>query len=430
VLDYLYEARGDVFENIFARSWSLLSDHAKRVLMAMPIFATSASKEAIEAASDVHTWDLDEGLGQLVEMSLVEVSGRLEEQQRYSMHSLVRAFAKEKLGREPGLEEAYHLSAARYFLDHFEPYTGYRNWLGYRGHPKIAMDLENLLAIREWCWTKGNWNLVLEFQRLLSRFLDAQGAWHQRLQLGQQALHAAEHLRDEAAKLKALLEDMGWTHQRLGDHQRAKDLAQEALHIAETMGDIFYIARSYSLLGAISRYEQDYASASRFFQEALETAKVESTDDRDRRLIASLNADLGRVAYEMGRLNEAKQLFEYARGELEEVGDESRLAMVLCHQGDLASDQGDADRAKSFYEEGLSMSQKTGRLSYVARALLGLARVGKKTGNLAQALSRARQAREINQRLGTERWIDEANQLVEQLEQAVAERESTTDEEN
>ena len=74
VLDYLYEARGDIFENIFARSWSLLSENARRVLMVMPIFATSASKEAIEAASDVHKWDLDEALGQLVEMWLVAVS--------------------------------------------------------------------------------------------------------------------------------------------------------------------------------------------------------------------------------------------------------------------------------------------------------------------------------------------------------------------
>ncbi|MFQ5988089.1 MAG: NB-ARC domain-containing protein, partial [Dehalococcoidia bacterium] len=97
VLDYLYEARGDIFENIFARSWGLLSENAKRVLMVMPIFATSASKEAIEAASDVHKWDLDEALGQLVEMWLVEASEELDEaRRRYSIHPLTRAFAGAK----------------------------------------------------------------------------------------------------------------------------------------------------------------------------------------------------------------------------------------------------------------------------------------------------------------------------------------------
>jgi len=43
VLDSLYEARGDIFENIFARSWGLLGESARCVLMVMPIFATSAS---------------------------------------------------------------------------------------------------------------------------------------------------------------------------------------------------------------------------------------------------------------------------------------------------------------------------------------------------------------------------------------------------
>jgi tetratricopeptide (TPR) repeat protein len=429
VLDGLYEAVGFIFEYMFDRSWDLLTDHARRILMTMPIFVTSASKGAIEAASHVHTWDLDEGLGQLVEMSLVEVSGRLEEQQRYSVHPLVRAFARAKL-RESKLEEAYHLSAARYFLDYFEPYAGYRNWLGYRGYPKMAMDLENLLTIREWCWTRGDWALVLEFQRLLSRFLDAQETWHQRLQLGQQALQAAEHLKDEPARLKALLEDMGWTYARLGGdyYQRARDLAQKALQIAETLGDAFYIARSHNLLGTISRYKRDYEPASEFYEKALKTA--ESMDDRDRRLIASLNADLGCVAHKIGQLDEAERRFEYARDALEKLGDESRLARVLCYLGDLASDRGDAERAKSFYEKGLSMSQKTGRLFYVAEALLGLAKVEEGTGNFTQALPRAQQAMEIYRRLGTERRIKEASQLVEQLEQATAEQESTTDEES
>jgi tetratricopeptide (TPR) repeat protein len=421
VLNSLYGAIPDIFESMFGRLWEMLTEGTRRILMVIPIFATSVSKEAIEATSEIQKRDLDEGLGQLVEMSLVEASGRLEEQQRYSVHPLVRAFARAKLREEPGLEEACRLSAARYFLEHFAPYTGYRTWLGYQGHSKIAIELENLLSLREWCWTRGNWALVLEFQRLLSRFLDAQGAWHQRLQLGQQALHAAEHLEDEPAKLKALLEDMGLTYARLGDYQRARDLVQEALRIAETLRNTFYIARSHNLLGSISRYEQDYDSASQSYQKALETAEAESTDDRDRRLIASLNADLGCLAHKVGRLDEARQRFEYACDELEKLGDESRRGRVLCHWGDLASDRGDVDRAKLLYEEGLSVGQKTGRLYYVAEALLGLARLEKRAGNFTQALSQARRAVEIYQRLGIERRIRGAGQLVEELEQTTDE---------
>jgi hypothetical protein len=44
----------------------------------MPVFAASASKTAIEAASDIHKWELDEGLGQLVELWLWEASEKLD----------------------------------------------------------------------------------------------------------------------------------------------------------------------------------------------------------------------------------------------------------------------------------------------------------------------------------------------------------------
>jgi hypothetical protein len=67
VLAALHEARGSIFDAIFARSWDLLSATARQVLVVMPLFATSASREGIEAASDVHHFALDEALGQLVE---------------------------------------------------------------------------------------------------------------------------------------------------------------------------------------------------------------------------------------------------------------------------------------------------------------------------------------------------------------------------
>jgi hypothetical protein len=48
VLAALYEARGEsVFEYMFARAWSLLTEEARRVLLVMPIFASSASRAAI-----------------------------------------------------------------------------------------------------------------------------------------------------------------------------------------------------------------------------------------------------------------------------------------------------------------------------------------------------------------------------------------------
>jgi hypothetical protein len=129
VLSALHEARGDIFEEVFARSWSLLTEEARRILMVMPIFAASASRAAIEAASDVHHYALDEGLGQLVEMWLVEASEELDAaMQRYSIHPLTRAFAGRKLGESREWEKEQRKKAAEHFYNFAVKYGGWGKW--------------------------------------------------------------------------------------------------------------------------------------------------------------------------------------------------------------------------------------------------------------------------------------------------------------
>jgi hypothetical protein len=98
VLEYLYGARGELFEFLFRRSWELLSISAQRILIAMTVFASPAKKEAISAVSDVHDAELDKGLAQLVEMGLLNIVGGInEDTRRYGLHPLTRAFAESLL---------------------------------------------------------------------------------------------------------------------------------------------------------------------------------------------------------------------------------------------------------------------------------------------------------------------------------------------
>ncbi len=98
VLNGLYGAHGDIFVFIFDRAWSLLSHPARKILLIMPIFASSASKASLAAASELQGWDLDEGLGQLIELWLLEASEKLDEsKRRYSLHPLTRFFAQHRL---------------------------------------------------------------------------------------------------------------------------------------------------------------------------------------------------------------------------------------------------------------------------------------------------------------------------------------------
>lgn len=79
VLHDLWEGRGQIFDYIFSRIWILLEDSERHILMAMPCFAASASREAIGAAASVEGFMLSKSLGRLAELSLVMTDGELEE---------------------------------------------------------------------------------------------------------------------------------------------------------------------------------------------------------------------------------------------------------------------------------------------------------------------------------------------------------------
>jgi hypothetical protein len=118
VLRALHAGQAKPFEQIFTRSWDLLSLDARRVLMVMTLFATSASRAAIEAASDIHHFTLDEALGQLVEMSLVDPTDELESRlRRYSIHPLTRSFANRHLVQEGEFERQAMLRLASNYVE-------------------------------------------------------------------------------------------------------------------------------------------------------------------------------------------------------------------------------------------------------------------------------------------------------------------------
>jgi len=95
VLARLKGATGRQYEGLFRfiywRSWEVLSDDARRVLLAMPALAPSGTYwENLQAATGLPDDRLDGAIDQLVAMSLLQVVGR--EEKRYAIHQLTYTF--------------------------------------------------------------------------------------------------------------------------------------------------------------------------------------------------------------------------------------------------------------------------------------------------------------------------------------------------
>src|SRR5207247_10831186 len=65
VVDDLYAARGELFDDLFARAWSLLDEAARRVLLVMTFFPASTGSEALAATADVQGFAFDRAVERL-----------------------------------------------------------------------------------------------------------------------------------------------------------------------------------------------------------------------------------------------------------------------------------------------------------------------------------------------------------------------------
>jgi predicted ATPase len=160
------------------------------------------------------------------------------------------------------------------------------------------------------------------------------------LAAGGEAVHFARQAEDDFA-LAVALNNLGVTHQLLGDIEQATVYYEESLELRRRVGDLSRVALSLANLAGIALGAGDASRAAAFFSEAAEIASAIG----DKRHICVAFGGLALVAYRERRWEDADA---HARASLRlaiEIGD--KLAMVeaiFCLAG-IAATTGDPARA-------------------------------------------------------------------------------------
>jgi tetratricopeptide (TPR) repeat protein len=102
--------------------------------------------------------------------------------------------------------------------------------------------------------------------------------------------------------------------------------------------------------------------------------------------------NLGVIAYNQGRLDEARQSLSEALTKSRRLGLKSSAALALNALGDLLLVQDDLDGAGKSYRESLDIETQTGEQGGIAAARLALAGLELERDRAAQAIALARQA--------------------------------------
>jgi len=409
VLSALHEARGSIFENIFARSWGLLSADARQVLMAMPIFATSASRAGIEAASEVHHFALDEALGQLVEMSLVDATDELDlARRRYSIHPLTRAFAMAKLQQEPGIRKAAQQRLAKFFQVFTKKHGGF--W-SEEGFTQLERELPNILAVIQWCWEGQFPKLGLNIFCDINDFMNIRGYWNDAMTLGQQAIAIATDIGEESLSAQFRVWPVGWIHRHRCDLHSAEDQITQALAVFKRLGEEQYIAHAKRHLGRIFQERDEFEPAEQLLREAL--AFFQSIGDE--RHVYSTTANLADVALGRGDLDTAWKFCDNVLISARRFDDPERIAHLLKALGGVANQRGDLQQAKEFWEEALSHMKRANRLDEIADAWFELAQIEIEMGQEQTARRRLLNALEAYRKLDIQSKVQEVEALLAEL---------------
>jgi non-specific serine/threonine protein kinase len=403
-----------------AISWSYeLLDGAERALLRrLAVFAGGCTLEAAErvascelrvarpegsqdsdlATHNSHvakraTLDVLDGLGSLVDKSLLRQREEADGEVRFPMLEIVREFALEQL-EACGEAEAARQAHARYFLElaeEAEPeLLGLRDavWL-----ERLEAEHDNVRAALAWLLERDA-DACLRLAGAVRYFWVRHGHYTE----GRQWLEAAlERSRTAPAPVRAkALAGAGTLAQREGDLAAARGYYAEFLRVSREAGDTRMIGWASCGLGAVASQQGDLPAARMYAEEGLAHGRAVKDD----RLTASALNSLGELAREEGAWAEARELYEQSLAVYRQAGDQAGVSTALVNLGAVAWEAGDLEGAGAAYRKALGIAQALGLRVGIGDCLEGLGAVAAGQGAWARAARLGGAAEALREAIG------------------------------
>jgi len=410
VLEELAEGEGDAAQRVFARSFNLpqLGDDGRDVLLALSLFAPSATREALASVAGFgDDWKkrLDDAVKNLHALWLVKgVDGN----RRLAAEGLTRTLIEARLSkdsREADFRRRFVAFFIGYAIKHREPTP--------ENFDTLEADKDNLLMAAEWAIAAGDRLGVMRMANVLASpedgMLSVRGYWDEVIGLGGQALEAARSLNYEMGIGDYSLKIAGMYFHR-GELDKARLLYEESLNIVRTLNNQHGVAACMWGLGNISLEEGDFGRAEELYGEALETFKNSGSEPD----VARLLYQLGSSKREQGDVETARRLFDESLEIAIRLGDQAAVANRLNALGVLAFGSGEIREARRLFEESFEIEKRRGNQGGIAISLCNLGLLAAREGNTTEAEQSFREALRISEKLGM-KLAERVREALEQM---------------
>ncbi|NWF65718.1 MAG: hypothetical protein HXY38_15605, partial [Chloroflexi bacterium] len=203
VVEDLYAARGELFDDLFTRAWSLLDEAARRVLLVATFFPASASSAALGASADVQGFAFDRAVERLTDLALLDVQqDDLNSEPRYAIHPLVRAFGETKVTED----SLFEFAARSRWISYYERLVsgvGYC-WNDLERLSILDNEIESVFSVISRSYLAQQYDSVLHLAKGASYYLYVRGYWNNLLKTYQLEADAAKHLALDHTEATAL----------------------------------------------------------------------------------------------------------------------------------------------------------------------------------------------------------------------------------
>lgn len=385
---------------VFDHSWKLLSGEEREVLMALAVFPGGFTRETAQKVTGASVYLLSA----LVSKSLLRYDRQAG---RYDFHELIRQYALKRLSENPAQEQSAHTRLAEYFAA----------WLADLEMPiksavqaavsaRVKIEMANWGAAWRWAARNRRLDLLRKMELCLYWYYEIHG---DNAEAVSSIAYAVNELRAAGAPANLttdpqigtfalLIDQLGWFESRTGNIDKAFDLFNQGLALAEQMSEpdhevLYYI---YINFGYTSLVTGDLEKSAQMTQISLEHAHV-----LGRSWYAAIAITiLGIIEFQRGHLDQADRQLSRSLQLWREVGDLRGLVFCMLYLGAAVLALGDYDRVEAIVNESNEIArQKSDRW---ARAfgldLLGF--VATARGSTQEAVQFFQQSLALSQEIG------------------------------
>jgi predicted ATPase len=357
-------------------SYDLLSEADRVLFERLGAFAGGWTLDAAEAVcAEEGGPDVIEGLGSLVEKSMVRHGRVVQGEPRFEMLDTIRDFALERL-EERGDAERVRLAHALFFLRlslDAEPLlrTGEQD----RCAERLAAENDNLRAAMRWSLDRGEPGRVARMGQALWLFWWTRSLLPEAMAWMEEVLGLVEKLSTEERAMATLA--LGVSAFTQGDSVRAVPNLRIAVALGRDLGDLRGMATALISLAVAVAQSEGATRGEEMAREAV--AGFRELDDAWG--IATALGGLGRILMLAGRSKDAVPILEEGVARAREVGPQVLLGLSLLNLGVARLEVGDLEEARVTLRQSLGLLARVGFREVMAGAVESLAAVSAQGGD-------------------------------------------------